>query len=469
MKKKSITTLKDKRNRRNTMADKNKNLSLNGTLKILAADGEYRRKVELWLLNDAVNRNGWLYENLDQHKRLFADTPILVAYVGNKIGDGHNFDEVPTADGSTESFMSATAERIVGYFRDESDIRIVEKDGKKWIVGIGYLWEWYARELVAKLERQGLEGMSVSIETLINEMHTDGNVEVYTDYTVLGTTILGDDVQPAVAGANIKMLAALGAEKVKEMTLRVASKAESKHKIQSANKIQHKGVMTKGMRINEIQALLPDYTVVGVGEKHAALLSAKGMPCLCNFAKDETGLVLGAKVEVGATAAFEADGESVSVPVEAIAERFNSVIDELTEQLEAEKRGREAAETALHTMQKNEHERRKEAIKERVRKRFEELKADSGVELDESICASLLTEEKVEEYAEMEDKNGKFVGDIAACRDLDAECMSAVLKGNKVKANAAKARYAWELGADEKNNNESGVFGAMERLNAAKI
>lgn len=451
------------------MADNSKNLSLNGTLKVLAADGEYRRKVELWLLNDTVNRNGWLYENLDEHKRLFADTPILVAYVGNKIGDGHNFDEVPTADGLTESFMSATAERIVGYFRDESDIRIVNKDGKKWIVGTGYLWEWYARELVTKLERQGLEGMSVSIETLINEMHTEGDIEVYTDYTVLGTTILGDDVQPAVAGANIRMLAALGADKVREMTLRVASKAESKHKTQSANKIQHKGVMTKGMRINEIQALLPDYTVVGVDEKHAALLSAKGMPCLCSFAKDETGLVLGAKVEVGATAVFEADGESVSVPVEAIAERYNSVIDELTEQLEVEKRGREAAETALHTMQKNEHERRKEAIKERVRERFEELKANSGVELDESICASLLSDEKVEEYAAMEDKDGKFVGDIAACRDLDAECMSAVLKGNKIKANAAKARYAWELGTDEKNTNESGVFGAMERLNAAKI
>lgn len=443
--------------------------SWNGTLKVLEFSGSFRRKVELWLLNDIVNRNGWLYENLDEHKRLFADTPILVAYVGNKIGDGHNFDEVPTADGVSESFMSATAERIVGYFRDESDLRIVVKDGQKWIVGTGYIWEWYARELVAKLERQGLEGMSVSIETLINDMHTDGDIEVYTDYTVLGTTILGDDVEPAVAGANIRMLAAIGAERVKELTLKVASIAEKRHKNQSANKIQQKGVMTKGMRINDIQALLPDYTVVGVDEKHAALLSAKGIPCLCSFAKDDTGLVLGAKAEVGATALFEADGESISVPVEAIADSYNSVIGELKEQLEVEKRGREAAEAALHTMQKNEHERRKEAIKERVHRRFEELKADSGVELDDGICAGYLTDDKVEEYAVLEDKDGKFNGDVAACRDLDAECMSALLNANKLKANAAKTRYAWELGGNNENTNDSGVFGAMERLNNAKI
>ena len=74
--------------------------------------------------------------------------------------------------------MSATAERIVGWFRDESDIRLETIDNKVWIVGTGYIWKWYAQELVAKLRGQGRgkSEMSVSIETLIDEMHMDGDV-----------------------------------------------------------------------------------------------------------------------------------------------------------------------------------------------------------------------------------------------------------------------------------------------------
>ena len=195
-----------------------------GKLKVLAEKDGWRQKAELWLLNDITNNNDWRYERLEEHRGLFAKTPILVAYVGDKIGDGHNFRQINNPDGSVvASFMSSTAERIVGFFDDDSDIRIEEKDGKKWIVGIGYIWQWYAQELVAKIKKQGLDGMSISIETLIDEMHKEGSTEVFTKYQILGTTILGDDVAPAVTGAYIKALSALGVDKIREETLKVAS------------------------------------------------------------------------------------------------------------------------------------------------------------------------------------------------------------------------------------------------------
>ena len=128
------------------------------------------------------------------------------------------------------SFMASTAERIVGKCRVEDDVRSEIIDGTEWIVGTGYLWKWYAQELVKKLRKQGSEGMSVSIETLVDEMHMDGNIEVFTKYRILGTTILGDDIAPAVASANIRALAAMGADEVKKITLRVASlNAENKN------------------------------------------------------------------------------------------------------------------------------------------------------------------------------------------------------------------------------------------------
>ena len=115
-----------------TVSAGGKMVSATGTLRILSEVDGWRQKVELWLLNSDVNRNNWRYINLEKHKDLFAETPILVAYVGDQIGDGHNFEEVREADGSvTASFMASTAERIVGFFKSAADIRIEEKDGKK--------------------------------------------------------------------------------------------------------------------------------------------------------------------------------------------------------------------------------------------------------------------------------------------------------------------------------------------------
>ena len=89
--------------------------SFTGELKLLAEEKKQMQKVELWLLNDITNRNNWRYERLEEHRHLFAGTPILVAYVGDKVGDGHNFELLRDRNGEEyASFLSATAERIVG-------------------------------------------------------------------------------------------------------------------------------------------------------------------------------------------------------------------------------------------------------------------------------------------------------------------------------------------------------------------
>ena len=67
--------------------------SMVGRMRVLAKESPFLYRVEVWLLNGLTNRNKWRYENLEQHRALFAGTPLLVAYVhgGNKVGDGHNF------------------------------------------------------------------------------------------------------------------------------------------------------------------------------------------------------------------------------------------------------------------------------------------------------------------------------------------------------------------------------------------
>ena len=436
-----------------------------GELKMLAETKNWYQKVELWLLNDITNRNNWRYERLDEHKKLFAGTPILVAYVGNSVGDGHNFEEVRNADGSvTASFMSATAERVVGYFKDESDIRIEVKDGQKWIVGTGYIWKWYAQELVAKLKKQGIEGMPISIETLVDEMYMDGTTEVFTKWQVLGCTILGLNVAPAVADANIRALSAIGSKEVREMTLRVASvqreQAEKENK-NPQNKKNSKGV-TNTMKVKDLENKFPNFTVLAVNGKNVALLSDKGVPYVSTAEKNGEEIAVGLTTEIAVNACFGEGDNKVDVPIEIIMDKFNSKIAEQAKELEKEKAEKSTAMNALEAMQKAEKNRRINAVKEAIKKRLNEIReSNKDVDIADNECDELLADEKLAEYAECEGKDGAFCGEEKACKDVDARCMSKIIEAGKNRQNASKNQFAWK---DIKKNGATDEESGIEKL-----
>lgn len=442
-----------------TSADaQRRTVSLQAELRVCAETKSWRRKVELWLLNDATNRNDWRYENLEQHRRLFEDTPILVAYVNGKIGDGHNFDEATNPDGTTStSFMSATAERIVGYFKSEKDIRMEEADGKTWIVGTGYIWRWYAQELVQKLERQGLKGMPVSIETLIDEMHKDGTTEVFTKYQILGTTILGDDVTPAVADASIRALSAIGANNVKQMTLRVASEQKKRaENPQSANKTC-KGVK-QNMRVKDLEKSFPNSLVLAVDGRNVALLSENGALQFCTADKNGDEIVTGARVDVTANAVITVGEATMEVPVDAITEKLNARIAELTANLEQEKAERQTVTAALDAMQKAEKARREDAVRDAIKSRVAEIVAENDGVISADACDDLLTDERISEFAELVDKDGNFCGNKAAREKVDSLCMDKILAAAKARANAAQNKFSWATFADAANPDADNPF-----------
>lgn len=209
------------------MADTNR--SFNGELKLLEKKNEFLYDVEVYALNDCTNRNGWKYTNMSGNKNQFCGTPLLCAYVngGKTIGDGHNFDNGidPETGQAVPTFTGNNAERIVGAVSDNpDDIRVESINGCNWIVCKATLWTWYAREAVAKIKKDSAEGkpMSVSIETLVSKWHMDGDTEVEDEYTVLGTTILGDGVAPAVEDARIMTLSEITSE-FEQLKLRAAS------------------------------------------------------------------------------------------------------------------------------------------------------------------------------------------------------------------------------------------------------
>lgn len=428
-----------------------------GSLRILTEEEGLLQKVEVSLLNGEVNRNNWRYENLDEHRKLFAETPLLVAYKGNQIGDGHNFDEVRNPDGTvTASFMSATAERIVGWFKQDNDIRLETIDNKTWIVGTGYIWKWYAQELVAKLRGQGRgrSEMSVSIETLIDEMHMDGDTEVYTKYQILGTTILGDDVAPAVKDASIRALSAIGMTGIRELTLRVASanpqpkpeceneKGEDEKSV-SVNKKGH--ISMNAVRIKELTPLFPGFRLVTATENSVVLCSEDGDIYRAPYSVENGEIIPGAKVAVNAVVTVGEGEDAVSVSLDDIRSNDAQRISDLTEKLNAAELSAKNANETLDAMKKRENERRIEAVKGAIKARFDEVRENAECELADDACSSLVTDEKIAYYASLEDKDGKFCGDITACRDVDALCMDAILASGKKRRENAEHRFAFDI------------------------
>lgn len=446
--------------------------SFSGSLRVLSESEGMLQKVEVMLLNSDVNRNNWQYLNLADHRHLFADTPLLVAYKGKQVGDGHNFDEIRNPDGTvTASFMSATAERVVGWFKSESDIRLETIDNKEWIVGIGYIWKWYAQELVAKLRGQGREngGMAVSIETLIDEMHMDGDTEVYTKYQILGTTILGDDVAPAVVDAGIRALSAIGTAEIRKMTLRAASAnpqplGESENEQgedDTSGSMNTKGkLLMNSKRLKELSALFPDFRFITADENSVTLCSVEGDFYRVPYDVDNGTIIPGAKTSVNAVVVIGEGDNAVSVPLNDVRGEDLQEINTLKEKLNAAEKGRDSALQTLEDMRKAETERRKEACRNAIENCFNEFKESCDADFDEKLCEEFLTDEKLCEYAEME-KDGKFCGDAAAVRDVSAKCakvMKDAAKEKKARENAKKT-YAFD-----RNDGEDGASDGFDKM-----
>lgn len=431
-----------------------------GKLKVLAKEDEFLYRVEVWLLNSEVNRNNWQYLNLDEHRKLFVDTPILVAYTGGKVGDGHNFRMKRDEKGEAyASFTDANAERIVGWFKNDEDIRIEEKDGVRWIVGDGTIWSYYARELADLLTEQGAEGMDVSIETLVDNIRVENGVEVFEDYQILGTTILGQGVNPAVAGAHIRALSL--EDDLKNFKLKVASYMETA-------KETTKG--TKRMAFNKVQLeelgkKFNGYKIVGASEdgKHIALMSETDN-CFYGYTfegEEEVNAENIKPVSLNAEAAF---GEDEKVALDVIGVYVDEIKNLTARATDAETRA-DAAEAECKALKEKETKRRNKAVVAAINALMTAYNAEAEEAMDEKECADIVEDAENGAFAECENADGEFCGEEKACSLVKARIFDheQAIRNKRAAANAAV--HSW-LDGLRKNTNENSdsIEGLLSRI-----
>lgn len=436
-------------------------VKMSGELRVMQRLSEYEFGVELWIMRSGLNENHWDFRNMREHYLTFVGQPILCAYVGRKVGDGHNMREVrdPYTGEKGYTFMDGTAERIVGTLSDDpKDFSIVEEDGNEWIRAKGRLFQFYAPELVEKIVRTGR--MDVSAETDTKKSHMDGENEIITDWAGLGVTVLGDDVPPAIPGARIKALSAMQ-EEFKTLKLRAASLDPGKGSNET-NKRKGVNIMSK-KAMEAMSEKFKGYRVVALSEDgmHVGLVDSAGSAYTYAFNAEDNGAVVESRIKPAyLTAAFPfGEGVNAMAEVSDIVDYACAAKGQQAEDVKALQARLEAAEEKIRTMEAAEYERRVEAVKEAVNGALEDIRAcavEGDADMTETakgLC------DRAEEFAAME-TDGKFCGADRAVLDLMAAHGKAQTEKRKKEMAAKQHSFAWNN--PKTNSGEGG--GIMEML-----
>lgn len=442
-----------------------KKMCASGTLKVMQRLNEYEFGVDLWVIREGENNNRWSYQNLRDYYKTFIGQPILIAYVGQQVGDGHNMSKRrdPKTGEEYQSFMEGTAERIVGTLSDdEKDFTLVERGGHTWLRAKGRLFAFYAPELVKRIAEQGT--MDVSAETMVSESHKEGDVDVFTKWSGIGVTILGDRVNPAIPGASIAKLAAMQ-EEFKELKLRAASLHTA---AEGSGKINKKGLkrsMNKQM-MESVQAKFPNHKLIALSEDSMSvgLLDASGNLFSYTFNAEDNGEVMESRIAPCAAhivlsageVELNADVADVVAYTVAAAKTESGEIKQLSEELNA-------AKEQLRAMQEAESKRRLSACKASAKATLEAFNANREEKVAEDAIKAVNENIEAGLYANSCDKDGAWLGEKLVREAVLAVCGEAVMESDKRSAQKRKTTYAWEHIAGNSGKGSEGVDALLNK------
>ena len=460
-----------------------KNRTVVGQLRVLETQNPKLYPVEIMALNSEVNRNNWQYVNLEQHLNEFLDIPILTAYVGGGmiVGDGHNYNmrKDPVTGEDYASFTASDAERIVGWIpKDPKNVRLENVDGTEWVIVKGYIWAWYAKEFVDQIARQG--SMEVSIETLVtDESQGEDGVEIEEKYMVLGITVLGNGVEPAVAGANIKTLSELS-ELRSNMAENILKAASYERKETSESEPQNnenpKGVrqsMTYFSRkqLAELGAKFPEYKIL------AAVQDENGIR-VCLMAKDAStsiytmesvnDTIVPEKLQkVNARISFSF-GEDCSVEADAcdMTDALSAELVTATAKLDSVTKELNDANDKIKAMEAAEDARRVQAAKDKAKAVLNGLNANrqAKVQFEDSILDAVNADIDAGLYTKRENAEGKWIGEAEVEMRVKGLCMEAQAEMDRKAREAAESTFIFEKFNGAKGNEPDGIDGLLSGL-----
>lgn len=457
------------------------------TLKVLSQDSDLNYDVLITLMRSGVNRNKWDYQNIDKYCSTFAGTPILCAYVGNKIGDGHNFREIEKADGEVEyDFRDSTSERIVGCISENTeDIWTEERDGETWVLAKGKLWRFYNSQLVDQIAELG--EMEVSCETLVNESHMNGEIEVFTKWAGIGVTLLGQGVAPAIPGANIKAFAALS-EEFKNACLKAAAykgnETHEKEKVDepvaaepinkphdSKNNAKESNQMTKFSKkqVAELAGKFEGYTVLAAGQDevgiHVCLLSAEGVTATYTMDSLEDTVAPEKIIKVNAQVAFSGADWELAIDAYEVIDNLLAENVRVNASLEKATADLQDANDKISQMVENEMNRRVSAAKATAEDTLAKFNANRIDQVADTVLEPIMTSIDNGDFSKFENEKGEWLGEEEVRTKVLASCAADVMEKDAATANAQKKQFIWEGLQNNSSIDRGDVASLLDTLN----
>lgn len=434
-----------------------------GELRVLERLNEYEFEFEADILRTGPVQGGrWEFARLEENYKSFAGRPVLIAYIGNRVGDGHNASERidPESGERYRSFTGATAERIIGMISENlDDLSLEERDGYTWLRVKGRIWTYYAKEAVEEIVRTGR--MDVSIEAEVHDMREEDGREVYDSWIGLGLTILGAGVDPAVPGANIRALADME-EEFNDMKLRVASLVkevrnsaedeEEEDKPQNnptkEKELKHRMRLSK-QQLREMQAKFADYTVLAAEQGDngvtVCLMSMDGQTAVYKMGSLDDVVVPERIVPVNAQVQFCAeDEEAICVDACDMVETANEAKKCAEERAECAERELASAKETIKQMETAESARRLSAAKKTAADTLNAFNANREDKVSEDAIKELSAEIETGKFTACEDENHAWNGDKMVEEKVLSICAAAVMEMDKANAKSAKNAYIWE-------------------------
>lgn len=451
-----------------------------GLLEVLDRDSDLNYNVKLRIMRSGLNRNNWDYRNIEQFAETFKGTPILCAYPGNQIADGHNMDEALWNGEIICDFTGPNAERIVGAIGEgENDVWTETGEDGTWIIANGKLWRFYNRQLCDHLAEQGR--MEVSAETEVIEEHDENSVSIFTAWRGLGVTILHETVAPAIPGASIQALKAMNSEKWNSLKLKAASyhpkteggegtppKAED-HEPPKNNKGVEKKLTLNKKQLAKLNERFAGYVLLQAkeNEEDKSILVTMRNDSYESFSyrlasMDET-IAPERIVPVPCTVSI---GEDFAMNAEDYFAALSTRVETLSAELSKAQKERDDAQATIKAMTEKENKRRVKAMKEAAKAALAKFNEDRCAE--EKVCeddiACVMAEIDGGDYTECADKDGNFCGDEKVCQRVMSICAQKDVEFRAANRKKKDNQFAWD-GIHAPEGDDGSVGALLRNLN----
>jgi hypothetical protein len=318
--------------------------------------------------------------------------------------------------------------------------------------------------------------MDVSAETLVQESHTEGDIDVFTKWVGTGVTVLGDDVEPAVPNARIEMLAAMR-EELKNVKLKAAQYREEAEKEKKDNEAEPENEKNNKKEVKQMNELnrkqiaelnsrFADHTVLAAGEDengkiNVCLMSNDGATETYVMDSFNDTIVPEKITKVNAKVNFNFDEENIAVDACDVTDVYAASLVSANAELEKANTELEKANETIKNMQTAEEKRRVNAAKAIATATLENFNANRTEKVDAKVLEAINTDIDNGLYTNMTNAEGEWIGDKEVEEKVLSLCAKAVMDFDKANVSANNSVYLWEREKKDNGVADDGSIGSL--------